>query len=336
MRLLLVRFSSIGDLLLATPLIRALRTRHPQAEITFVTRSDMVDVLATNPHLTRIIGVPRDRPITDVARELRQTAWSHRLDLHGSLRSLALRALVPGRWTSYPKERVRRRLLIASKRRLGGQLAPVADRYFHAARGLDVRPDGGPAEFRVSDTAAARAQIWLQERGLGDRPLIALAPGAAHFTKRWPVRHWASLAEALCYHFDIIVVGGAGDIDAGHAIAAAQPERIASAAGVFPLEGTAALLRRADRVVAGDTGVLHLATAVGTPVVGLYGPTVREFGFFPYHAAFTAVEHDLDCRPCSAQGGPVCPLGHHHCLERLDPATVVAAIGHPDAVRHGA
>jgi heptosyltransferase-2 len=82
--------------------------------------------------------------------------------------------------------------------------------------------------------------------------------------------------------------------------------------------------------VAGDTGVLHLATALRVPVVGLYGPTVREFGFFPYHADYRAVQHQLPCRPCSSQGGPHCPRGHHNCLERLEPDEVLDVIANRD------
>jgi len=97
-------------------------------------------------------------------------------------------------------------------------------------------------------------------------------------------------------------------------------------AGAFDLSGTAALLKRARCTVAGDTGVMHLATAVQTPVVTLLGPTVREFGFLPYNARSTIVERDLDCRPCSKMGGPVCPLGHHHCLEWIAAEEVAEAV----------
>ncbi|MGH7593405.1 MAG: glycosyltransferase family 9 protein, partial [Gemmatimonadales bacterium] len=116
------------------------------------------------------------------------------------------------------------------------------------------------------------------------------------------------------------------------AIVAAAGDRAVSAAGRYSLKGTAALLKHAQVVVVGDTGVLHLATAVGTPVVGLYGPTIEAFGFFPYAARAVTLQHVLTCRPCSSQGGPVCPLGHHHCLVQMLPAEVLLAIG---AMSHG-
>jgi lipopolysaccharide heptosyltransferase II len=326
-RILIVRFSSIGDLLLATPLLRALRARHPDAQITFVTREDMADTLRHNPRISELIAWPRAGSVTDLAHQLRRQRWTHRLDLHGSLRSMALRALMGGRWTGYSKDRLQRELLIVSRRRVGRAIPHVADRYFAAARDLDVVPDGGPPEFFVTDAARDAADAVLEGHRLAaNRPLIALAPGAAHFTKRWPLRHWVALAERLSADYDLVVVGGPTDRATAAAIAAAAPERCMSVAGDLSLDGTAALLERAECVVVGDTGVLHLATAVGTAVVGLYGPTVEEFGFFPYHASYVALQHDLTCRPCSSRGGPVCPLGHHHCLEWLEVDEVLAAI----------
>ncbi len=325
--ILAVRFSSIGDLLLTTPLLRAIRTRHPGARITMVVRDDMAVTLRDNPHLTELVTWRRGDSLRQLAHRLRSRDWTHRLDLHGSLRSLALRRLVGGHWTGYPKHRLRRAIIIRSRRRFGGSLAPVAERYFHAARGLDVTPDGAGLEFVVPPATQQAADNFLAGAGVGrDRPIVALAIGAAHFTKRWPLDHWLSLAATLGDHADVLVLGGAAEQPDGANVAAAAGEHGFNAAGGFPLDGTAALLRRSRVVVVGDTGVLHLATAVGTPVVGLYGPTVRQFGFFPYHAAAEVVEHDLSCRPCSSHGGPTCPLGHHRCLVDLAPEPVLAAV----------
>lgn len=325
--ILVVRFSSIGDLLLTTPLLRAIRTRHPDSRITFVVRDDMADTLRTNPRITDLVTFRRGESLTGLAAALRAVAWTDRLDLHGSLRSRLLRQLVGGRWTGYPKRRARRQLLIATHGRRGGNLGHVADRYFAAARHLDVAPDGGPPEFFVSPAAVAGADAFLRQHRLGgERPLLAFAPGAAHFTKRWPEAHWQALATRLAASHDIVVLGGRAEEAIASSLAAAAGPAAASAAGRFTLDGSAALLRRASTLVSGDTGLLHLATAVATPVVGLYGPTVEAFGFFPYHASAVTLQRDLPCRPCSSQGGPVCPLGHHDCLERMTPDEVFAAV----------
>jgi ADP-heptose:LPS heptosyltransferase len=327
-RILLVRFSSIGDLLLTTPLVRAIRARHPRADITFVVREDMADTLRHNPHLTRLVTWTRGTPLADVARELRGTPWTHRLDLHGSIRSHALRRLIGGSWTTYPKHRVRRSLLIRTGRRLGGSLGPVAERYFHAARTLDVRPDGLPPEFYFPADARRQADEFLAANGVGqDRTLIAFAPGAAHFTKRWPLEHWEALVRRVRNTADIVVIGGPGERALGEALASAGGDAVINAAGHFSLPGTGALLKRARVMAGGDTGAMHLATAVGTPVVALFGPGVDEFGFFPYRARAVVLERkELSCRPCSTHGGPRCPLGHHRCLVDIQPDEVARAL----------
>lgn len=327
LKILIVRFSSIGDLLLTTPLLRSIRERHPDARVSFVVREDMQDTLRHNPRIDELITWRRGTSLTELARRLRREQWSHRLDLHGSLRSRLLRQMVGGRWTGYPKHRLRRRLLIMTHGRRGGSLGPVVERYFAAARDLDLAPDHRPPEFYTTPDADAEAAAFLTEHGLGrDRPLLALAPGAAHFTKRWPLAHWVALAGRLREGNDLVVLGAASDVAVAHAIVAAAGDRAASAAGRYPLGGTAALLKRAAALVVGDTGLLHLATAVGTPVVGMYGPTVEAFGFFPYASRAVIVQHALDCRPCSSQGGPACPLGHHNCLVQMMPEEVAEAV----------
>ena len=295
-----------------------------------VVREDMADVLRHNPRISDLITWRRGSSLLDLARQLRAQEWTHRLDLHGSLRTFLLRQLVGGEWGSYAKHRGRRRQLIRSGGQRGGFLGAVADRYFEAAKGLDVVPDGGPAEVFTSTVEESAAAAFLAAHHLGQsRGLVAVSPGAAHFTKRWPTEYWIALVKELAERNDVVVLGGPGDRDVAAAMAAAGGDRAASAAGEFSIAGTAALLKRVRVVAVGDTGVLHLATAVGTPVVGLYGPTVEQFGFFPYHARAAVLQRDLPCRPCTAHGGPKCPLGHHHCLREIRPEEVAAAMATP-------
>jgi len=326
--ILLVRFSAIGDILLLTPLVRALRRRHPEARITVVTRATFAPLLAHNPHLTSLLEWDALTPLADLGSRLKALEFSHRLDLHGSLRSHALRRYVGGKWTTYPKHRVARTVLIHTKRDMYRDRRPVAERYFDAARELEVEPDGGSLEIFLSRAELEGAQAFLTSRGLGSRrQLIAIAPGAAHFTKRWPPHHWIALVRRLVEAGnDVVTLGGPEDLGIAEAVAAAGEEHAASAAGAFDLSGTAALLKRARALVSGDTGVMHLATAVDTPVVALFGPTVEPFGFFPYHAKATVLQRDLGCRPCSSHGGAACPLRHHRCMQDLQPRDVMEAL----------
>jgi lipopolysaccharide heptosyltransferase II len=327
-RILLVRFSSIGDILLTTPLIRALRARHPDARIDALTKARFAPLLSNNAHLDAVLAPAEGESLAALAARLRPAHYTHRLDLHGSLRSRQLRLFLPGRWRGYPKHRLARGFLVLTQRNhYPAGTPPVPERYFEAADGLDVRPDGGPPEFGLSSAAMAEADAYLMEAGMsaGGR-LVALAPGAAHATKRWPVEHWKALAASLLARGrPVVIVGGPEDVDTANEVAAAAPGA-AVAAGRFGLQGTGALLARSSVLVSGDTGVMHMATGVGTPVVALFGPTVEPFGFFPYRAGGTVLQRDLACRPCSRMGGPVCPLGHHHCLRQILPEAVQAAV----------
>jgi heptosyltransferase-2 len=125
---------------------------------------------------------------------------------------------------------------------------------------------------------------------------------------------------------DVVVVGGPADGAIAEEVATGRGERSRSAAGMFGLQTTGAVLSRAKALVSGDTGVMHMATGVGTPVVALFGPTVEAFGFFPYTRRAEVLQLDLACRPCSSHGGSKCPLGHHHCLTQLDPNAVYTAV----------
>jgi heptosyltransferase-2 len=322
-RILCVRFSSIGDVLLTTPLVRALKRRHPDAELFFVTKRAMAPLVADNPHITRVVALEPGEPITGLARRVRALDPTHGLDLHGSLRSTALRLLVRCRWSGYSKRKIARTTLIAMKIDLYGKHVPVPARYFEAARALDVHPDGDPPEFFLAAEAQERMGRWLAERGLDVKPFAALAPGAAHATKRWPIAHWQALAERLRRAgYGLVAVGGPEDRDLARQLGPA----VASAAGALTLQETGACLARAAVLVSGDTGVMHMAAGVGTPVVSLFGPTVEAFGFFPYTKRAVVLERDLTCRPCSAMGTERCPLGHHRCLEEVLPDQVAAAV----------
>jgi len=323
LRVLLVRFSSIGDIVLTTPLVRALRRRHPEAQLIYVTKRALAPLVADNPHIAQVVALEPDEPVAHLARRLRALHPTHGLDLHGSLRSAALRLLVRCRWSGYAKRKVARAALISAKLDLYRGRVPVAERYFEAARRLDVRPDGGPPEFFLGAAARERVARWLAERGLDAGPLAALAPGAAHATKRWPLAHWQALAERLrAGGFRLVTLGGPEDRGAARQLVPLAE----SAAGEFTLQETGACLARAKVLVSGDTGVMHMATGVGTPVVALFGPTVEAFGFFPYRAPTAVLQQDLSCRPCSATGTARCPLGHHRCLVDLLPDAVAAAV----------
>jgi heptosyltransferase-2 len=311
---LVVRFGALGDVVLTTPLLRAIRRTHSDAAITVVTRERWAPVFAHNPHVAAI-ETPDRLGLRALARRLRGQAWDHRLDLHGSLRARAIRLLVGGRWRGWRKPRIRRALLVWTGVDRLTPAVPVAERYFAAARDLRVHPDDRPAEFFTSPEDERRAAAAAPPT-----PFVALAPGAAHATKRWPPDHWRALTGLLRgMGLGAVAVGTAAERDLLRA------PHLVNACGIG-LGATAALLRRALAVVAHDSGLMHVGTAVGTPVVALFGPTVPAFGYGPYHGLSDIIERPLRCRPCSVYGSTHCPRGHHRCMIEIAPQEVATAV----------
>ncbi len=326
--ILVVRFSSMGDILLATPLLRAIRTKWPGARVTVLTKRQYVPLVSDNPNVTETFGLTPHDTARSVAALVRRVKYSHILDLQGGTRTLPVRLLAPGPWSGYSHRRLARELLIRFKQNRYTEHVPVPERYFEAAADLGVEADGGPLEFFLHPDAEERASAWLGRAGVGtNRALVAVAPGAAHATKRWPVEHWTKLIRQITHTgADIVALGGPEDSAVGAEIAVRSGAKVASAAGELGLQETGAVLRRAAALISGDTGVMHMATGVGTPVVALFGPTVRQFGFFPYNAHASVVERHLGCRPCSSHGSAECPLQHHLCMREILPDMVFTTL----------
>lgn len=313
--ILVTRFGALGDVILTTPLLRAIGRTHPDARITYVTKRAYAPLLERDPHVARVVALEPGETVRSLARRLGRR-WDHRIDLHGSLRSKALQLVLGGRWGTWSKRRGRRALTVWLGVPPPARPIPVAERYFEAARALGVAPDDAPAAAYPTPGDDARAAALME----GARGYVALCPGAQHWNKRWPPAHWRALAHLL--------------MEAGEAVVGiGTPEErlLLDTPGVLDAFGTdlptaAALLRDARVTVANDSGLMHLATAMRTPVVALFGPTSPALGYAPYRNTGRVLERALPCRPCSAIGGPLCPMRHHRCMIEIGPADVAAAV----------
>ncbi len=326
---LAVRFGSLGDVLLTTPLLRAIRQQRPQMRVTVLTGRRYAPLLSDNPHIDEVIGVGRGDSLLGTGIRLRAARYSHLLDLENSPRSRLLRLLVPGRWRAAPQYRLARALLIRTKQSHYPESSTVADRYFDAAKDLGVFPDGGPAEFFLNPQAEEWADAWLAKVHVGDQqPFVAFAPSAGQATKRWPAAYWVRLVRRVIgTGAGAVFLGGPPDAAIIADLAARCGAEAVNSAGVLSLQGTGAVLKRAAALVTGQTGAMYMAAALGTPLVALFGPTVRAFGYYPYHAPRAIVlERNLPCRPCSFSGGEECPLTHHLCLQEIQPDAVYSAL----------
>jgi heptosyltransferase-2 len=321
---LVIQTSFLGDTVLTTPLLAQLANRGP---VDVVTTPASAGLLANHPAVRTVIPYDKrgeDRGLVGLwrlARRLRANHYDVALLAQGSWRSAAL-ALLAG---------IPSRLGFATSagRWLYTKRVPYRDDLHHAARLLMLaRPNGReatPEEQRPSlaPGAAERAAVdaLLREHGVtpSDR-LAAVAPGSVWGTKRWP--YYPELVADLAHDARVVVLGSAADAPLTEAIMAAAPSAI-DATGRLSLLASAELLGRCGVLVTNDSAPMHLASAMGTPTVAIFGPTVPEFGFGPLAPRVSVVGHDtLPCRPCDRHGPQRCPLGHHRCMRELSPSMV--------------
>lgn len=332
---LVVQTAFLGDVVLTTPLLRALAARHGPVDV--VTTPAAAPLLDTHPAVRQVIrydkrGVDRGwSGFAALARRLREAHYEVAYLPHRSLRSalLAFGARVPKRvgfrdgWRSLYTESRKRP---ASGHEVDRLLALAGD-----AQAIRTPSIG----LTAADHAAAVA--FLESEGLGNE-VVALAPGSIWGTKRWP--HFTALAAQLgrvAPGHAVAVVGGTGDEALAADIVASVRRaggRAASGCGQLTLRESAALLARCRLLVTNDSAPLHFAQAVGTPTVAVFGPTLPSFGFGPLNPGDRVVEMmDLTCRPCSKHGPAACPLGHHRCMRDLPVERVIAAIEETGALR---
>ncbi|HEV8177832.1 MAG TPA: glycosyltransferase family 9 protein [Gemmatimonadales bacterium] len=316
-----IQTAFLGDVVLTTPLLARLAERHGPVDV--VTTPAAATLLETHPAVQSVIlydkhGSGRGlRGLKRVVWELRARRYSTVYLPHRSLRSAVLAML------SGAPERIGFADSVAAmgytRRFPRPDQGHEVERLLTLAGSTEAAPKVSvaltPADFAAADE-------WLALHGVAPR-FIALAPGSIWGTKRWP--YYAELAAGL--DRPCVVIGGVDDRPLSEAIVAAAHGRAVSAAGQLSLRVSAAVIQRAALLVTNDSAPLHLATAVGTPVVAIFGPTVPEFGFGPRRPGDVTLGWDgLVCRPCSRHGPPVCPLGHHRCMRDLSVETVAAAL----------
>jgi lipopolysaccharide heptosyltransferase II len=319
---LVIQTAFLGDVVLTTPLLSLLAERDGPVDV--VTTPAAASLLDTHPAVREVVrydkhGAQRGwRGIWKVGSLLRARGYRRVVLPHRSVRSAAL-AL----WSGAPE-------------RIGFDDSPAAMSYTRRVRRARDSHEverllalagshDGPAprvSLGLQSEDYAAADQWLSAHQVPPR-FAALAPGSIWGTKRWP--YYAELAAVL--DRPAVIVGGTDDVRLADSIVAAAAGRVVSAAGALSLRASAALIERAAVLVTNDSAPLHLATAVGTPIVALFGPTVPEFGFGPRGPGDLIFGIDeLACRPCSRHGPRTCPLGHHRCMRDLSVETVAKAV----------
>ncbi len=325
MKILIMRMSAIGDIVLTTPVVRALRRAMPEAKIHFLVKPQYAQVLEHNPHITKLM--PLQKRLRDTIRELKLEDYDYVLDLQKNLRSQYIRWQLKKPSSSFSKENLKKWWMVRSKR--ATPLAHIVNRYAQALAPLQVRLGSGGLEFQLPPGMQEWADAELKEKLAAHNPYavgtVAVVLGATHGTKKWPPAHHAALANRI--GMPVVLLGGNAETADAEQVAALLKVPYLNAVARYNLHQSAALMQQCSLVITHDTGLMHIAAAFGQPIVSLWGNTLPEFGMTPYHTDYIAAEvKGLHCRPCSKIGYKQCPRGHFKCMKELTPENVFAAI----------
>jgi len=339
-RILIIRFSSLGDVVKCTALPRLIHNRYPGARITFLTSEAHLELIRDNPHLERAIGFQRNTGLAGLLRlagELRAQGFDLVADVHRSLRSRVLTALLRTPRAQYSKRTWQRLLLLHFRHNTFSRSFGKEEDFLAGLRPHGVEDDGLGSELHLhrleADLETARrfaAELERVNRWRADgRPVVGMAPVAAWELKRWPMTHWRALLEGLLEATGcaVLVFGGPGDAQAAAALTEGLEERTLSLAGRTSYLESAWFASRTGLMVSNDTGMSHIAEAVGRDVVVFFGPTSREWGYFPVRPGSVVLQRPLPCRPCTRTGQGRC--GHpwrKACLEAITPRTALQAV----------
>lgn len=326
--------SSIGDIVLTTPLIRSFKRTFPDSTLDFVVRREFAELLRHNPYINTLYEFNAQTGFAGLRRlteKLRQRKYDLIIDAHNSLRSRFIRRKTrPHKSVHINKRVVPRFFLIKLKWKLYRDNVHVVDRYIEPVERFGVQNDNEGLELYVPENILNHVSDQFTELKADRKTIIAICPAAKHYTKRWLKEYFVELAHILIseYNAYIVLLGGPEDYayceDIKRLIG---DEHTLNVAGNVSLLQSAAVLEQCGVVVTNDTGLMHIAAARKRNVVAIFGPTVRELGFFPYAKNSTVIEHSgLSCRPCTHIGSNECPKKHFRCMKEITPVQVLHAI----------
>jgi lipopolysaccharide heptosyltransferase II len=295
--------------------VRALREKYPDGVIDLLVRNEYSEIAKSFTGLSSIKAIDvKSDDLGQLNEQLRNAGYDFVVDLHNNFRSRKLRKGVGARLGVINKRTLRRLLLVKWKVNLLRDEPDVIGRYFEAAAGLGVA-DTGVAPRLTHERASGR--------------IVILAPGARHWNKRWPAEYFADVARALIAQgYTVELHGSTADRETTDRIAQQlNGHNVENLAGTLTITDAKNRIAGAALVVTNDSGLMHVASAVRTPTIALFGPTVREFGFVPRAETTRVLENvGLYCRPCTTIGREDCPEKHFRCLREITPTQVLHEI----------
>jgi heptosyltransferase-2 len=320
MKFLIIRFSSIGDIVLTTPVIRCLKQQVKDAEIHFLVKSKFLPVVQHNPYIDKIHVLAHSWEL--MVEELKTEDYDHIIDLHHNAKTLRVKTALGVKSHSFYKLNIQKYIYTAFKINILPAIH-IVDRYMRTVESFGVKNDGRGLDYFISKEEETKKEDLPASHSAG---YIACVIGAAHGTKRWPVHKWKEFCASLQH--PVVLLGDETDKARGEEIASVDPVKIYNACGKFSLNESADLIKRSKGVISNDTGLMHIAAAYKKPVISLWGNTVPSFGMTPYYGVLHTPSSILQtnklwCRPCSKIGYEKCPLGHFKCMEKIDAGELI-------------
>jgi ADP-heptose:LPS heptosyltransferase len=314
-KVLVIRFSSIGDIVLTTPVIRALKTKG-RFTVHCLVKEAFSSIYETNPYVDKVHKF--DGNLKKTVKELQKEGFYFIVDLQNNLRSLRIKWMLQKPDASFPKLNIKKWLLVNLKINLLPE-THIVDRYFEAVRPLGLTNDFKGLDFFIEEKENIKP-VSIDKRLQND--YVAFVIGGKHNTKIFPAEKVAAVINKIDY--PVVLLGGKEDTKRGSEIVSLCSDKtVIDACGKLSLQGSASLVKKAKVVVTNDTGLMHVAAAFNKPVISIWGNTVPAFGMTPYEPqtpenVIISEVKNLKCRPCSKLGYKKCPKKHFRCMMNQD------------------
>lgn len=325
-KILVIRFSSIGDIVLTTPVFRCIKNQMPDAEVHFVTKSSYKIVTANNPYIDQFFYLEDDLNL--IIEKLKKENYDYVIDLHNNARSYRIKRALKKKSYSIDKLNIQKFLLT----NLNINVMPsahITKRSLDTVAPLGINDDGLGLDYYIPENDVVKVHDIPTSHTAG---FISIVIGATYNTKKLPVHK----LQELCYKIEhpIILLGGKEDSTEGDLIASVDPVKIYNACGKFNLNESADIVRQSKLVLSHDTGLMHIAAALQKPIIAIWGNTTAILGMYPYYGSRSKLHFDnvevkgLSCRPCSKIGYKKCPMEHFKCMEKQDIDELVQLVYH--------
>lgn len=313
MKILIIRFSSIGDVVLTTPVIRCCKQQVKKAEIHFVTKNSFKSTLENNPNIDQLITFEKD--FKEILPRLKKENYDFVIDLHNNLRSTRLKLALGKKSSTFKKLNIKKWLAVTLKKKTTLPDIHIVQRYLEAAAPLGVKDDGKGLDYFISEKDSVDLSTIDPNLNNG---FIALVVGGSYYTKKIPVN---KLIE-ICNHskLPVVLLGGKEDSTTAEQVVSKCKNAI-NICGKYSLNQSAFVILHSSFVITSDTGLMHIASAFGKKIFSLWGNTIPEFGMYPYKpgdGSLILEVKNLKCRPCSKLGYNKCPKGHFKCMNEIN------------------